>query len=536
MSNTRVFRTLELRARAVPIRHSGLHAQLRTAKFEQRDHLVVPVIGLVEGVLHAVNAPEPELVLASEFGISPGGWGGRPVTWDHPSMNGERVMANEPRTLERYAVGQVFNPRIGDDGKQLLLEAWLDSFKETIPEARTLRDRLKTNETVEVSVGVFCTAEKAEGTYNGRPYKAIWRDIVPDHLAMLPRGATGACSVEDGCGAPRTARKSFIITAAGGYDEAPQETSTVTKCTKCGTEHEGDCVENRTLRQRLSALLFAGKKKPEDLTSKNLHSDLELVLRSSEPGFLGVDDVNLTTSEVMYSVAPDPDVVQHYQRGYTVGEDNTVSLANKKTEVAPVLRWEPVVAEGQPREACGCGGGAQHEGEPMSKIATDRVKALIAKKTNAFTDADTSFLEGMSEDRFKALETFEPEKETVEKVVEKEVVKEVPAAPKTEEEYLATAPESIRNIVSDHKAAQAAKRTAAVSRLKTAQSAFSEADLNAMPIDQLLKLDQAIPRQRGEVVDFSVRTAGEHRDDSTIEAPPSLTEAVGKARTAAGLK
>lgn len=534
MSN-RVFRVLHLNARSVPIRHSGLHAQLRSAKFEQRDHLVVPVIGLVEGVLHAVNAPEPELVLASEFGISPGGWGGRPVTWDHPSMNGERVMANDPRTLERYSVGQVFNPRMHEDGKQLLLEAWLDGMKDHLPEARTLRDRLKTNETVEVSVGVFCTAEKAEGTYNGRKYNAIWRNIVPDHLAMLPRGSVGACSVEDGCGAPRTARKSFIIAASGGYDEAPQEQENkVTKCAKCGTEHEGDCVENRTLRQRLSALLFAGKKKPEDLTSKNLHSDLELVLRSSEPGFLGVDDVNLTTSEVMYSVAPDPDKVQHYQRGYSVGEDNAVALANKKTEVAPVLRWEPVVAEGQPRANCGCGGGAQHEGEPM-KIATDRVKALIAKKTNAFTDTDISFLEGLPEDRFKALESFEPE--VVEKVVEKEVVKEVVATPKTEEEYLASAPDSIRTIVTEHKAAQAAKRTAAVSRLKTAQSAFTEADLNAMPIDQLLKLDQAIPRPRGEVVDFSVRTAGENRQSNdAVDAPPSLTEAVGKARTAQGLK
>lgn len=529
-----VFRVLHLHARAVPIRHSGLHAQLRTAKFEQRDHLVVPVIALVEGVLHAVNADEPELVLASEFGISPGGWGGRPVCWDHPAMSGERVMANDPRTLERYSIGQVFNPRIGDDGKQLLVEAWLDPLKEHLPEARTLRQRLKTNETVEVSVGVFCTAEKAEGTHNGRKYKAIWRNIVPDHLAMLPRGATGACSVEDGCGAPRTARKSFIIAASGGYDEAPQETSTVNKCPKCGNEHEGDCVENRTLRQRLSALLFAGKKKPEDLTSKNLHSDLELVLRSSEPGFLGVDDVNLTSGEVMYSVSPDPDVVQHYQRGYTVGEDNKVSLANKKTEVAPVLRWEPVVAEGQPRANCSCHDGAKHEGEHMSKIAADRVKALIAKKTNAFSDADHSFLEGLTEDRFKALESFEPE--VVEKVVEKEVKVEVPAVPKTEEEYLAVAPESIRAIVSDHKAAQAAKRTAAVTRLKTAQSAFTEADLNAMPIEDLLKLNAAIPGA-SNVVDFSVRTAGEHRhDNEAAEAPPSLSDAVGRARTAQGLK
>src|SRR5262245_51571361 len=98
--------------------------ELRTATFDGRDHLVVPVVALVEGVLFAANAPSAELVRAAEFEKSPDGWNGRPVLWDHPVLNGLRVSANEPLVLERMAFGQVFHTKVED--KKLLMEAWID--------------------------------------------------------------------------------------------------------------------------------------------------------------------------------------------------------------------------------------------------------------------------------------------------------------------------------------------------------------------------------------------------------------------------
>ena len=58
----------------------------RTEKFAGRDYMVVPVVALVEGVIQGVNAANPELALASEFGKFPAGWNGRPVVMDHPEV------------------------------------------------------------------------------------------------------------------------------------------------------------------------------------------------------------------------------------------------------------------------------------------------------------------------------------------------------------------------------------------------------------------------------------------------------------------
>ncbi|HMI90073.1 MAG TPA: hypothetical protein VK509_01865, partial [Polyangiales bacterium] len=60
-------------------------AHLRTMQFESREHLVVPVIALVEGVVHAVNSDQPEYVPGTELARAPLGWNGRPVVGDHPS-------------------------------------------------------------------------------------------------------------------------------------------------------------------------------------------------------------------------------------------------------------------------------------------------------------------------------------------------------------------------------------------------------------------------------------------------------------------
>lgn len=540
---TAVLRHLEasVQLREVPIRHAGLNALMRSASFEHRDHLVVPVIALVEGVLHAVNASEPELVLASEFSIAPGGWGGRIVCWDHPVIDGNRVTANSPRTSERYGIGSVFNPEV--KGKQLTMEAWLDSNKEMLPESKELIRRLRAGDAVEVSVGVYVVAEKSEGVHDGKPYKAIWREIVPDHLAMLPKGAIGACSIADGCGAARTAR-SFFITA-GGYEVVPEEKTTVNKCAKCNKEHDGECAVvppvPRSLRERFAALLGLAKRKPEDLTSNALDDALDTALRASEPGYQGLVDVNLTTNEVIYAAAPDPDVMQFYQRSYTVGEDNSVTVNSKKTEVAPKTRYEPVeasAAEPKHAEGCPCGGqkpGDSHsEGEPM-KIAQDRVKALIAKSKGAFTDADIAFLEARSEDQFKTLEGQAEPPVVDTKVADTTkaadtTVKAVDTTPKTltEDEWLKTAPQSIQDMVNRQKALDLETRAASVKRLKDCSS-FSEAELNAMPLDTLVKMNKSIPQPRA-TVDYSIRDAARDNDPNVIPAPRDLTAAIKAAR------
>jgi len=177
---------------------------IREDTFEGRTHTVVPVVALVEGVLHPSNAPRPELALASEFAPFPEGWNGRPVVLDHPVRNGLKVSANSPDVLEEEAFGSLFNSRL--EGKKLLSEIWIDHErveKLDRPEINAAIERLKSGEIVEVSTGLFTHVEPTAGRYNGEEFFGIWRDVVPDHLAILPEGKRGACSAEDGCGAPR---------------------------------------------------------------------------------------------------------------------------------------------------------------------------------------------------------------------------------------------------------------------------------------------------------------------------------------------
>jgi len=179
---------------------------LRTATLHGRNHLVVPVVALVgDAVVRPMNSLGAEFVPASTLAETPSGWNGRPVVADHP--DGGRSSANTPEALQRLSFGQMFNTRYLKG--RLITEAWIDETRarEVGRDAIRVCERVKAKQMVEVSVGCFITPEERRGTSpSGHAYDFIWRSIVPDHLAMLPEGIAGACSIEMGCGAPRAAR------------------------------------------------------------------------------------------------------------------------------------------------------------------------------------------------------------------------------------------------------------------------------------------------------------------------------------------
>jgi hypothetical protein len=183
--------------------------------------MVVPVIALVgDTVVKPMNSEGPEFVPAQELAQAPKGWDGRPVLPDHP--NNGRSSANEPHTLESYSFGRLFNTRFEDN--KLKTEAWLDPEKaQRVGEKATdVIETLRAGDMVEVSVGAWVSTEKRSGVHNGRRYEYVWRGVVGDHLAMGLGGAEGACSIEDGCGAPRankgTTKQAELRTLFDGDD------------------------------------------------------------------------------------------------------------------------------------------------------------------------------------------------------------------------------------------------------------------------------------------------------------------------------
>lgn len=158
-------------------------------------HTVVPAVLIVEGVLNGA------FVSREEIGKFAEAWNGRPVPILHPMVEGQPVSASSsPDILERTA-GLIFGAKLDVD--RLRGELWLDEQKmDALGESAMIGHMLNGDKVYEVSTGYFSDVLVQPGVWNGKPYAVKHENLRPDHLALLP-GEIGACSVADGCGAPR---------------------------------------------------------------------------------------------------------------------------------------------------------------------------------------------------------------------------------------------------------------------------------------------------------------------------------------------
>jgi len=185
--------------------------QITTEMIGNREHFVIPVVALMEGVIHAVNAETPEYVSADLLKQAAETWNKKPGMLYHPKKDGKQCSAQDPTLIASSGIGTLRNARV--EGKKLLIDALVDKArtKELHP---GLYVDLEAGKPVEVSVGALVITDKKPGVYHGKPYKASWTFAEGDHLAFLP-GGRGACSLEMGCGAHRAA---MLVTAEGFED------------------------------------------------------------------------------------------------------------------------------------------------------------------------------------------------------------------------------------------------------------------------------------------------------------------------------
>lgn len=461
-------------------RLSAKTGKIRTAEFRGAKHLVVDVVALVEGVVRPVNSEEPELVLASEFAHQPLGWNGRPVMVGHPKVNGEYVVANDPTVLESGSVGPIFNAHLND--LSLAVEAWIDEKRalDLGGEAADIVTRLNAGETIEVSVGVLLDIEKKTGSYNGQRYGGVWRNVVPDHLAFLKAGDTGACSVQMGCGAQRAAQ-----TGLTGW------IARVTSAVKGGLER---AEYTTAMTDAMTLGLFR-----DAITDVDLRGALEIALRDGDSGFLGILAVVDGKTVVYHAFAEGGGGVRMFERGFK-NRGGKITLDDAKNEVRSETSFIAVNGGRPIRAACGCGNSpaatAASVGGTGMKTKAELIAALIASAKNGFTAAQQAVLESMTDDQIKALVAAEATLAEPVAAAAAPAAPPAPAAPaptvaaaspvpQTEEQYLAGAPQSIRDIVARDKAARAAKKATLVGQLKTAQKVHTEEALNGMEVERL---------------------------------------------------
>lgn len=192
------------------IRLAARTAEIRSARFDGAEHLVIPCVCMVgDAVVRPMHSEGPEFVPAEELAVAPSAWDGRPVLGDHPE--GGTGSANNPRTLEAARYGSMFNTRYEDGA--LRTEAWIDLARAERIGGEALRvaraaERAMAGEQVdpiECSVGAWVSLRREDGVSpSGKRYEYRWAALIPDHLAVGLNGSPGACSVEGGCGALRS--------------------------------------------------------------------------------------------------------------------------------------------------------------------------------------------------------------------------------------------------------------------------------------------------------------------------------------------
>lgn len=168
----------------------NLGGSIRHDKLEGRDHLVVPTVMIVEGVLNGSNGPlyYPETELAS----SEPAWNHKPIVVYHPREGS----ACDPVILNTRKVGVILNTKW--DAPKLRTESWIDVEAANRVDKRII-ESLDANKTLEVSTGLYTNKHSESGKFGEKEYDFIAKNYRPDHLAILP-DQIGACSIADGAG------------------------------------------------------------------------------------------------------------------------------------------------------------------------------------------------------------------------------------------------------------------------------------------------------------------------------------------------
>ena len=390
-------------------------------------------------------------------------------------------------------------------------------------------ERARAGEMIEVSVGAWVSAERSSGTADGQRYSAVWRDIVPDHLAMLPEGTEGACSVDMGCGAPRAnaERPRAEMRAADAGDEEDEMTTTEKIRATIGS-----------MVRAIGALGRLTVGQDEGMSDADLRETLHDALRADEPAFEGIVEVFPDAALVVYVTTPEG-AVEFWRRGYAIADDE-VSLADDREAVEPITRYEPTVAAAE-GEAVGAADQTAAEAascqcdQPAAEtnggviIMTESIKELvgrlIANEASPFTSEDEERLATFCERKLAAMEAaFTPAPEP-EEVIDDEVEPEE----LTEEEWMDAAPEHVREMVARYQAEEAERRSDLIESLGRAQDGFTVDELREKPTRELLALGRAL-RIDQPAPDYSGRAMPV--DETVVEAPRPYTLALEKRREA----
>jgi hypothetical protein len=558
-------------------RASSLHTGSSSAKathilYEGRQHLKVPVVALVEGVLHASNADDDERVLSEDMLASLDAWEGMPFTMDHPQMDGRRLSASDPEIKRLYSFGFVRNAHMSEDGKRLLMDAILDPERAALVGKKAVRlmERAEAGETVDVSVGVFVGTEDGVGEYNGKRYATTWRGIRPDHLAGLPEGVNGACSLEMGCGLPRAASEGEMeereLGGAGsgnfGHGGRPGEVG-----------GSGESIGEGKSTSGIPRDQFGFNKKEYDF-SKKMSPDIEKVFGKAGKiggwgkvgkGSFGKKDAEMNVKEggKTYKLTPDSSISvggvavhhngEYIQSGLSPSAVANIIYGHAHGDMEKVGDyWKVSRFEHRKASEASVDGGTDVEiketegvvkrvlsnlfgalktavGEPETEMEQDG----LADEDNEIDETEVLNQEG-EENMADKEEVEQLKKDLAAKTVEVETLKAASAQPLSEEQYMKLAPESVRLAVAESQERRAKEAVELIAQIRAASDTFTEDELAKTPIEQLRKLAAHGAKIKPVPVDQSGR--GVPREAAASDEIPPAPDEIAMYRAARAKK
>lgn len=442
---------------------------IRMETLDGKEYMVVPTIAIVEGILHSSNSAAPELALAEEFGKFPEGWDGRPVLIDHPKANnGQPIPANSTELWDDQIIGQLFNTKL--DGDKLKTEAWIDIEKAKELGYEDELARLESGETVEVSTGLFTDSVEKSGLFHGESFAAIWDNVVPDHLAILPEGSIGACSVEDGCGAPRL-------------------NSTVSPC-DCGN-NPCTCKAPNALRKPVQNIELTLEPSSVEKIIQRIKASLGFAAAENDIDKRRAIEAALGATEdffFIHAVEEDSVIIEKgwsgelVKRSFAIEEDGSVTLGKEEISVRPVTQFVDV---------------RLNEKEIEMPNITKKVDELVANASTRFTDKDKEWLVTLSEEQLSQLEPLKAsqEKEAEDgdagQEDEDNVAANAAAAPVTTESFISQAPADIQEVLREGLRLQSSRRAELIKVISANErNKFSEETLKDMDSQTLENLAQ----------------------------------------------
>lgn len=444
--------------------------QLRTKKIDGEDHLVVPVVMMVEGVHNGSQGSIYHSI--DELSKYLPAWDGIPVVINHPTNpDGQFISANCEDNMEKI-VGRVYGTHV--DGSKLKAKVYL-SIKKTEATSPLTIAYIRQGKPLEVSVGVFSDSQSIEGEWNGEKYIAVAKNYRPDHLALLPE-EKGACSWEDGCGIrvnQEVVIKPETLTNTG-YGMTIEE---IRKIEQQGMRLE-IMANAQSLNKRLSAVASA------------LHvGETKDLYRSTEEVY---------EDKVIYVEYVEGKGETLYQQTYQMKDDGTVELTGDRVKVKKEISY--LLTNKQKEEVMT---------DEKSPCCLAKVDKLIANKATNFTEADRSWL--MEQDE-AIIEKLMPQ-EIPAMQVNQEMVKAYMEG-KPIEEAIKMFPEKLTELVNNAITEQQVKKTNLIQTIQTnAKGIWSEDELKSMEIPMLEKL----VKTTSQVVDYSANGGRNNAPVNTLE-------------------